>query len=500
MIGRVVRTLSRLHPIQVAARAPSALVAPLIRDVPEWLPPAPVERWPASLDALRQLATAERARGAARLTSLPPGALRDYEACYGLELGADDDVEARKWRSCVAVQPYPASVRARRIAVATRLGRRGLQHELARAARAILVRPELHLLGNHLLENAFGLVCAGAASIGREADLWWAVGRRLLDWQLQEQFLGDGGHIECSASYHLALTAGLLESIELADASGRGAPEQWRRVASRALGWIRRVQTPDGAYPLFNDAALDAAPSVPDVLSMGRALGVAETADSLAETGWLRSDCGPACLVIDAGPDALGWQPGHAHADGLTFELWLGRNRVAVDYGVATYEPGAARDRTRSTAVHNTVEIGGQNSCETWGAFRVGRRGEGHVRFRRPTDGGGEEIGLEHDGYASQPGSPRHRRTMTLESGTLGIRDEVIGGAPGTAWVSRLRLDASSARKVRIGSTSSPRETSDVWFPNHGSERPAVVLEQVQRIGDGHDVNWRLEWRAAEVG
>ena len=83
----------------------------------------------------------------------------------------------------------------------------------------------IDVLGNHLLENGFGLACAGAAAEGVEADAWWRSGCAILSWQLPRQFLADGGHFERSASYHLALTAALRETIALADASGRKAKD-----------------------------------------------------------------------------------------------------------------------------------------------------------------------------------------------------------------------------------------------------------------------------------
>jgi uncharacterized heparinase superfamily protein len=448
------------------------------------------------------LAEGERARGARRIEHLPAGSrLRAYEACYGLELGGDGRAPPADWSSSVAVEPYPASVRARRIAVAMRCGRPGLERELARAARAVLVRPEVHLLGNHLLENGFALVCAGAAARGVESNLWWSAGERLLAWQLPQQFLRDGGHVERSASYHVALTAALLESIELANASGRRLPALWLDVASRALGWALAVRAPDGTYPLFNDAALDASPSVDDVQALGAALGlcaasVARTREAggarmalLEATGWARLDAGGASLVVDAAPDAQGWQPGHAHADGLAFELWVNGSRAVVDFGVSSYAPGGARDETRATRSHNTVEVDGRDSCEVWAGFRVGRRGRGKVTAGEAT-GGVARLELEHDGYAWLPGEPRHARTMELRLGRLDIRDRVAGGA--YAWASRLRVDP--AADIRVSGEGPVLRRADRWYPCHGQARPAIVFEQHALRSDARGVAWRLEW------
>jgi hypothetical protein len=502
-IGRLARTLTKLHPLQIAARLPNVVLGAAARHMPAKLAPDGVAGWPQAPAKLRDLAESERLRSTDRLARLPAGRLRDYEGCYGLELGAGDHAPADTWASPTALEPYPASVRARRIAVASRCGRHGLVPELARAARVVLIRPEVHLMGNHLLENGMGLACAGAVTRGAEADMWWEAGTRLLGWQLPQQFLLDGGHIERSASYHLALTGALLETYEMANASGRGAPPLWESVISRALGWIVTVVAPDGTYPLFNDAALDAAPSPREVLALGSAVGIApspiaelEGAGSsrittLQASGWIRVDVGRACMFVDAGPDAEGWQPGHAHADGLTFELWVDGARVIADFGVATYEPGREREVSRSTRSHNTVEVGETDSCEVWGAFRLGRRGRARVTRSSLRDAV-VSLGLVHDGYEWKAGRPRHERTMELGASWLSIVDRVTGY--GSSWISRLRLDRAASGAVRVRGTGDVRVLQDHWYPRHGEARPAMVFEQRASAAAGATVGWRVEW------
>jgi hypothetical protein len=499
-LGRFARTLRGLHPLQIAARPPHAVIAAILRDVPTTHAPRPAADLPPPPEALRTLANAERIRGMARVQRLPDGSrLRAYEECYGMELGAGQITHC-SWPSRVAVEPYPASVRARRIAVAMRCGAIELVGELARAARAVALQPELHLLGNHLLENGFGLVCAAAMTRGAEADLWWALGARLLGWQLAQQFLPDGGHVERSASYHLALTAALLESIELCQASRRPVPQEWRTTASRALGWADWVRAADGTFPLFNDAALDAAPDLRDVHGLATAVGIApceperqvtqgaSRCSMLQSTGWVRLETGDATLVVDAGPDASGWQAGHAHADGLSFELWVAGRRVIVDFGVASYGWDAARVETRATRSHNTVEIAGRDSCEVWGAFRLGRRGRGSVRSLRVRDNACEAV-LEHDGYAWMPGQPRHKREITLCPRSLRITDRVVGRASGA--ISRLRLATPESLNVQSGGAT--ERIDAVWHPFHGDPHPACLLSQRLGEADGSGT-WYVEW------
>jgi uncharacterized heparinase superfamily protein len=445
---------------------------------------------------------AERLRARGRLDRLPRGSLlRAYEECYGLELGAGEPDVPVGWQSPVATEAYPASIRARAIAVAVRCGRRDLGPELTRAARAVMIQPELHLLGNHVLENGFALMCAGAAAQGPEANLWSAMGSFILEWQLPAQFLLDGAHIEKSASYHLSLTAGLLECIELARSSGQTVSSDFIDIARRALGWIAAVQTPDGSYPLFNDAALDAAPSISDVLALGEAIGLrpksvakvtgcGELRLSLLEaSGWARLDVPGATVVVDVGPDATGFQPGHAHADGLGFEAWIGQERALVDFGISSYQRGSERDETRATRSHNTVEIAHENSCEVWSAFRVGRRGRGTVTAAGVT---GDAVSLEltHDGYAWLSGAPRHCRAITVRPGALEIHDRVTSGRQ--TCISRIRVNTQSAVRVRV--TGADAIAEDRWHAVHGVPSPADLYSTRFQASDTSGARWLIEW------
>jgi uncharacterized heparinase superfamily protein len=451
--------------------------------------------------ALREFANSERRRFEGRIGRLAPGsALRSYEEEYGLELGGDAEGPRPSWSGPSATHAYPSSVRARRIAVAIRCGRRDLGPQLARAARAVVMQLEVHLLGNHLLENAIGLVCAASVARGAEADLWWRIGSRLLGKQLAEQFLPDGGHFERSASYHLALTAGLLEAIGLAEAGGRIAPHAWHDTASKAIEWARAVRAPDGAYPLFNDAAYDAAPSIDSVEGLARACRIESGASGasatepwfrhLPDTGWIVAGSRNAWLCVDAGPDGAPYQPGHVHADALTFELWIEGERAIVDYGVESYTPGDARAETRATRSHNTVEVDGLDSCEVWGAFRVGRRSRSRVHSL-VRNGTALEADLEHDGYTWLPGRPVHRRRLSFADGLLRVTDEVTGGAH--SGVSRVRVASSAKHRVEV---AAPMETAKK--PGHHCENFAepreAVVEELPVVGGG-PAEWTIRWR-----
>ena len=70
---------------------------------------------------------------------------------------------------------------------------------------------EYHLLGNHLLENAFSLLFA---SYYFNYDLYYIKSKFLLE-KLNEQILNDGAHYELSPMYHQIILFRILDSINL---------------------------------------------------------------------------------------------------------------------------------------------------------------------------------------------------------------------------------------------------------------------------------------------
>ena len=79
-------------------------------------------------------------------------------------------------------------------------------------------------------------------------------------------------------------------------------------------------------------------------------------------------------VIASLAPIAPSYQPGHAHADTLSCEISVGCHRLFVNAGTSTYKKGALRDWQRSTAAHNTIELGGVSSSDVWDGFRVARR------------------------------------------------------------------------------------------------------------------------------
>ena len=334
----------------------------------------------------------------------------------------------------VGWEPYPTSLRItvwcslffgrhRSRIVADDAFRAALWRSIHEQAHHLSRNLERHLLGNHLLENAVALALAGSCFDHAAAQVWLRKGRGLLAKELPEQILADGGHVERSPMYQCRVLYVLLL------VRGTGARDLRALVEPRipaAAAALAALTHPDGGIALLNDSAIGVYPDPGRLAREARAMPAGPGVFVLASSGYYgartREDH---YVVCDAGPLGPDYQPGHGHADLLSFELSLRGARVVVDSGVSTYEAGRMRAYCRSTRAHNTVEVEGRDQMELWGAFRVGRR-------CRPRDvvwtalDDGFELSAWHDGYRVLPGRPTHARTFRWRhAGSLEIEDRI---------------------------------------------------------------------------
>ncbi|MCB1743474.1 MAG: alginate lyase family protein, partial [Gammaproteobacteria bacterium] len=285
----------------------------------------------------------------------------------------------------VGWEPYPTSLRivnwVKWALAGNELGNAAM-HSLAIQTRWLMRRLEWHLLGNHLFANAKALVFAGLFFKGQEARRWLQQGLSIIDRELPEQVLPDGGHFERSTLYHALALEDLLDLCNVAAAFEGIEPQwlearvsQWHASAQRMLGWLLGMCHPDGEIAFFNDSALDVAPSPSELQEYARRLGIEDSQEPgggrwFDASGYVRlaSDCAKAFVdLAQVGPDYL---PGHAHADTLSVELSVGAHRLLVNSGTSSYAKDEERLRQRGTAAHNTVIVDGVDSSEVWSGFR----------------------------------------------------------------------------------------------------------------------------------
>lgn len=311
---------------------------------------------------------------------------------------------------------------------------------LVAQADALEQQLEFHILGNHLFANAKALVFVGAYLGGKAGDRWLKLGLQLLDQEITEQFLADGAHYELSPMYHATLLWDLCDLLTLQQTSRLPELEakaiSWQQRVQKGFDWLYGMIHPDQEIAFFNDAATGIAPTLVELKAYAEPLGVhVPTKRAVTQLhAHLYAASGYAVMdwpqqhrlladVAEVGPD---YQPGHAHADTLSCELSLFGQRVLVNSGISQYGEDKERQRQRSTAAHNTLEIDGQNSSEVWAGFRVARRARPiDVELKNTL----EQISLTagHTGYRRLPGKVTHHRYWLAQPNSLTIEDEVSG-------------------------------------------------------------------------
>ncbi|WP_404398450.1 heparinase II/III family protein [Idiomarina loihiensis] len=291
--------------------------------------------------------------------------------------------------------------------------KRSWLQSLAIQADGLNQQLEFHILANHLFANAKALVFVGSFFGGKQGELLLMKGLKLLDQELNEQFLSDGAHYERSPMYQGTLLWDLLDlirlskSVEISVLSVR--VEYWEKLLVKGMQWLSNMSHPDGKISFFNDATFGVAPDIKAlqqyatyndipitsrVDSPSRLLGTILESSGYGIIYWPLGHK----LIADLAPVGPDYQPGHAHADTLSCELSLFGERVLVNSGISQYGNDLERQRQRSSAAHNCVVVNGESSSEVWSGFRVARRAK-PFNIKLSREAKRVELSGSHDGY-----------------------------------------------------------------------------------------------------
>jgi Heparinase II/III-like protein/Heparinase II/III N-terminus len=341
-----------------------------------------------------------------------------------------------------AWHPYPLSTRlgnwVAALTLEPELASRRLSVSLWRQLLRLERNVEDDLLGNHVIRNARALVLGGT-SLGAHEPV--RRGIDLLRRELPEQVLRDGGHYEGSPTYHVVVLRDVLEIQAV-------SPHSWlAETIERMSTFASALRRPDGAPVLFDDGTVDAPrlelPEPPEGLAV------------FPDTGVVVARDGPLWLAFRCGRPAAVSARSHAHADALSFQLWWRGRPVVVDPGSYTYEPGADRDRLRSTRAHSTVIVDGRDQ------FRLGGGSLPRVSLRYARERAVEASVV-------LPGRVRHVRRIEWEpeAGELFVHDQIEGKG-------RKRLESRV-----VWAPDAPDVELEVLGDAHATVEPAWVSER----------------------
>ena len=280
---------------------------------------------------------------------------------------------------------------------------------------------EYHLMGNHLLENAFSLLF-GAYYFRNEK--FFKTANKILKTELSEQFLEDGGHFERSPMYHQIMLFRLLDCWNLMENNSTFKSISDNEISihliEKCLNFLQTITFQNGDIPLVNDAAKNIATTTKQLIDYANQLNIKGSARKLLASGYRKFSNEYYELLVDVGNIGPDYLPGHAHADTLSFVLYVNQKPFIVDTGTSTYENNEIRQLERSTSAHNTVQIGDFEQSEIWSSFRVGRRAKATILSENQ-----HQVTASHDGYKRL--GIIHKRTFIADYQRVIIKDEIIG-------------------------------------------------------------------------
>ena len=305
---------------------------------------------------------------------------------------------------------------------------------------------EYHLLGNHLLEDAYSLYIA---SIYFSDKRFYKKASKLLLHELNEQILDDGAHYEQSPMYHCILLDRLLDCYNLSTQNIRFDKQDelnlfFRKKAIRMLGHLESIIYQDKTIPLLNDSANRIAPIPIQLFEYGKRLGLEWKSVPLGECGYRKFLNSYLEAIVDVGDIKASYQPGHSHADTFNYELRVKGKPFIVDTGISTYNKTERRQYERSTSAHNTVSIEGKDSSEVWGGFRMGKRAKVRV-WKDSVD----MVKASHDGFGR---ANSHTRTFELKANVFEITDSVSSDKNAISYIHlapEVRIESYSLQEIK---------------------------------------------------
>jgi uncharacterized heparinase superfamily protein len=308
-------------------------------------------------------------------------------------------------------------------------------------------RPEYHLLGNHLFINAKALLFASAFFNLKSNSKYFKTANSILKKELEEQFLEDGAHFELSPMYHSLAMEDLLDLISISKILPNNIPLQLiKKKYINGMYWLESMIYNNYELAHFNDCANGIAPIYSELEAYAKKLGIDgeiradKKLNYYNASGFVVYKDEKSHLIADFGKIGPDYLPGHAHADTLSFELAVNRERIVVNSGTSLYGSSIDRLVQRGTGAHSTIQIDMENSSEVWSGFRVARRAfPFNIQINTNTESDNEiSFQASHNGYLRLNNKAIHTRKFNLSNNTWNIEDEISGY--GNTFVSRFYL------------------------------------------------------------
>ena len=337
----------------------------------------------------------------------------------------------------VGWEPYPTSIRLVNFIKAWLSGFEfddEIMDSIHHQAQYLRKNLEKDILANHYFSNIKALLFYSCMF---DHEKFFKFSLKEITHEIDEQVLDDGGNYERSPMYHLLFLVDLLDIYNLLNSFPEKINQEkiiHLQSVIKKMIFFSELILHDGNISHFNDSVEGIAPEYEGILGYAEKLGIVcsnqnkEILSDLESTGFFVGKCRDLKIIYDAGNIGPSYQPGHSHAQSLSFELSYKGKKVFVNSGISEYENSKIRFFQRSTASHNTVEINNMNSSEVWHSFRVARRAKvydrcsGYLKNEKMY-----YFKASHNGYSSIFNEVDHTRKILFNDHNFFLEDTILG-------------------------------------------------------------------------
>jgi hypothetical protein len=407
---------------------------------------------------------------------------------------------------------------------------------------------------NHFLSNVVGLWFLGAVFADLPAGQeWQSFAREALEQEIKVQVLPDGADYESSVPYHRLVTELFMGSLRLGEFRGEPLSAGYRARVRDMVAFLAAVTRPDGLMPQAGDAddgrlhvfadygkvtAQDGrhlfGPSgvifdEPAWTALAGDVGEWEASwwgleppvlmgSTISGASRLFRDAGlavmraPGSHYVLASNGIVGTKGfgNHKHNDLLSFEYHPAGVPLVVDPGSYVYTSDFdARNRFRSTAAHNTVQVDGeeQNELKPEWIFRLFETSNAeHLAFSETAQC--VEYTGRHHGYERFEHPVTHERTFRLvkQDGSMSVTDRLTGrGTHSLRWHFHLApgvgADMAEAGTVLLSAAGriwrlqlppdlSPSICEAAYSPSYGVTLRCLAIDATTRVTLDGTTTW----------
>ena len=145
---------------------------------------------------------------------------------------------------------------------------------------------EYHLMGNHLLENAFALLFSAYFFNNKD---FYDQASSVLEKELHEQILIDGGHFELSPMYHQHILKRMLDTIRLIQDNeifDSALIKLIENKSSTMLSWLENLAFKNGDLPQVNDSSSSIYSSLNELKKYSEQINLKKSNLELSDSGY----------------------------------------------------------------------------------------------------------------------------------------------------------------------------------------------------------------------